>query len=495
MNIFLVEDERWALAELAELFKAYEPQHRVYSYDNGDDALEAAERIRPELVVTDITMPGMSGLELVERLSALDPAIRSVILSVHDQFSYAQQGLKLGVIDYLLKPVKREALYETIDHAIERIQSDEKLRSAKDKWLLSQMLLHPEPVDSPLFDEIFEQPYFMVLVMAEQGMVNMPPAVDDSLREFMNYAAGGGYMVELDGQRKILLYPLTEPGVLQRYETGLHQWFHEAKRDGVMHVGWGLKQAKTLLHAAYRLLDSSMEANRSFALSTWISPNENDCEANLSDLWDDIRVLEAFIKKGQMAKIKETAATIVAKIAGKRVPRRQLMIFLNDMAYSLKYKLQQESVERWQADSELQGVFEGASTFIELGRHLEHFALSLCAQTVSQDTLPKELIPVLLKWIHQNYHQNIYLQQFASEHHVSIGYLSRLFKAQTGQSFSDYLATYRMEKAKEFLVGGIERIQDVCHMVGYEDVKYFSHLFKRTVGVTPTEYQKQLQVK
>ncbi|MNJ64083.1 HTH-type transcriptional activator Btr [compost metagenome] len=153
--------------------------------------------------------------------------------------------------------------------------------------------------------------------------------------------------------------------------------------------------------------------------------------------------------------------------------------------------MQQDSAEWRGTDTELQGVFEGVSTFEELGRHLEQFALSFCPQNVSQDTLPKALIPIRLNWMHQNYHQNIFLQQFASEHHVSLGYLSRLFKAQTGQSFSEYLAGYRMEKAKEFLAGGIERIQDVCQMVGYEDVKYFSHLFKRIVGVTPTEYQKK----
>ncbi|MUG45257.1 response regulator transcription factor [Paenibacillus woosongensis] len=493
MNIFLVEDERWALAELVELFKAYEPRHRVYSYDNGDDALEAAVRIRPELVVTDITMPGISGLELVERLAELDSTIRAVILSVHDQFSYAQQGLKLGVIDYLLKPVKKEALYDTIDHAIERIQSDMKLRSAKNKWLLSQMLLHSEPVDSPLFDEIYEQPYFIVLAMAEQGLAHMPSAAEEGFREFVNHAAGGSYMVELDAQRKILLLPFNDQGQIKRYENDLHEWFLEAKQDGPIHVGWDLKQAKASLHAVYRGLDERVETNRRFAQSTWIGRNEAVSEVNLSDLWDDIRVLEAFIKKGQMTKIKETVATVVAKIANKRVARHQLMIFLNDMAYSLRYKLQQGAVDWRQTDSEVQGNFEGVATYEELGRHLEHFALSICAQTVSSDTLPKELIPVLLKWIHQNYHQNIFLQQFASEHHVSLGYLSRLFKTQTGQSFSEYLASYRMEKAKEFLAGGIERIQDVCQMVGYEDVKYFSHLFKRIVGITPTEYQKKLQ--
>lgn len=496
MNIFLVEDEHWALAELVELFKAYEPQHRIYSFDNGDDALEAAQTIRPELVVTDITMPGISGLELIARLLDIDPTIRAVILSVHDQFSYAQQGLKLGVVDYLLKPVKKDALYETIDHAIQRIQTDEKLVSAKNKWLLSQMLLHPEPVDSPLFDEIYRQSYFMALFSAEKGLSNLPLAVGERIRKLAKNTSGGssGYLIELDAQRKVLLSPLKDSTEFTHHEALLRQVYHEVKHELILHIGCAVKPAKESLYEAINVLDATLQEQRRFAQATWIGQAESGSEACLTELWDDVRVLEAFIKKGQVNKIREYAAAIVAKISKKRVTRRQLMIFLNDMVYSLRYKMQQESVEWRQADTEMQAVFAGISTYEELGSHLEMFALSFCAQNVSQDTLPRELIPVLLHWIHQNYHLNIFLQQFASEHHVSLGYLSRLFKAQTGESFSEYLARYRVEKAKEFLAGGIDRIQDVCQMVGYEDVKYFSNLFKRIVGVTPTEYQKKRKI-
>jgi YesN/AraC family two-component response regulator len=86
------------------------------------------------------------------------------------------------------------------------------------------------------------------------------------------------------------------------------------------------------------------------------------------------------------------------------------------------------------------------------------------------------------------------LQQFAAEHHVSLGYFSRIFKSQTGTTFSDYLAGYRIRKAKELLSGGIERLQEVSRMVGYEDTKHFSALFKKIVGETPIKYAKKHSV-
>lgn len=96
-----------------------------------------------------------------------------------------------------------------------------------------------------------------------------------------------------------------------------------------------------------------------------------------------------------------------------------------------------------------------------------------------------------MNWIHANYQGELSLQQFASEHHVSLGHLSRLFKSQTGYTFSDYVIGYRIGKAKELLADGTSRPSEVGELVGYEDSKHFSHLFKRITGETPTAYAKR----
>jgi two-component system response regulator YesN len=96
-----------------------------------------------------------------------------------------------------------------------------------------------------------------------------------------------------------------------------------------------------------------------------------------------------------------------------------------------------------------------------------------------------------MNWIHANYQGSLSLQQFASEHHVSLGHLSRLFKSQTGYNFSDYVIGYRIGKAKELLADGTSRPSEVGELVGYEDAKHFCHLFKRLTGETPTAYAKR----
>ncbi len=171
MKLFLVEDEHWALKELVALCQIYEGEHTIYSFDNGDDALLQANDTRPDLVITDITMPGMNGLQLIRELNKLDPSVKFVILTVHDQFSYAQEGLRLGVIDYLLKPIKKDALYETIDRAFVRIASDEKIKSARNKWYLSQMLVSSNRHEGELYYKSYRSESLMIEVMVDEGHV------------------------------------------------------------------------------------------------------------------------------------------------------------------------------------------------------------------------------------------------------------------------------------------------------------------------------------
>ena len=492
MNIFLVEDECWALMELEALCKAYEPEHRIYAFDNGDDAYQAALRIRPDLVVTDITMPGMSGLELISRLVELDPTVRAVILTVHDQFSYAQQALRLGVIDYLLKPVKKETFYQTIDEAVRRVQNDENLQQAKVKWLISQLLLKPEPSGSELEGELFREPCFLIEVIVEEGWNTVPPEVKSRMACFPEQAAAGRpcYVVELDASRLAMLLPITGSNAAAVYASELHKWFDEISRQVVMHVGYRIKPVNENLYQVFHQLDKQLHDQMMFARPTWVEPSGSRQEADLDDVWDDVRMLGTHIKKGEILKIKETALHVAAKLSRKPLTRRQLETFVIDAVYSLRYKLLQTPAEMNDADMKLR--LEDIHSYEELRGKLEQWFTDLCVRNGSRDSDPKELVPVVINWIQKSYHQNISLRQFANDHHVSLGYLSRLFKLQTGESFSEYLARYRIEKAKEFLAGGVERIRDVCHLVGYDDVKHFSHIFKRMVGETPKVYQKKM---
>lgn len=498
MNIFLVEDEYWALAELVELFKVYEPEHKVYAFDNGEDAILAAETVHPHLVLTDINMPGMDGLSLAERLNQKDASIKKIIVSVHDQFEYARKGMIFGVADFLVKPVKKETLYKAVNQMLEQLTHENK---QSEEWLqgsLAHMLLTPDHLVHPKLRRFYSEVYYMVLIHLDEGaacrswketgwdLVKLKKAlIEGSSAEI--------HGVELDCRQRVFL--IAEPQMrvedVQQHTAALfEQLLHPVQH---VHMAFTKKPASQSLYDSFSRLNQQLKDWRLFGMPSLVFTKESKADADLTGAWDRVRVLETHYKRGELAKGKAALQCLLKELRHKEVTRRQLALFAGDLLFSLKFnKYGSRSGSVGVRDLyEDPGLLQHISGYEELLTCLHEKIVSLYGEDEPKDTSPKGLIPVLLKMIHHQYQGSLSLQQFAAEHHVSLGYLSRMFKAQTGLTFSEYLTEYRIRKAKELLSGGVERLQDVSRMVGYEDPKHFSALFKKQVGETPMMFAKK----
>lgn len=502
MNIFLVEDERWALAELIELFKVYEPSHKIFAFENGEDAISAANITVPQLVLTDINMPGIDGLELISELNKADSTIKGIILSVHDQFAYAQKGMKIGVIDYLLKPVKKDVLYKTVDKAIQNIENDSKQLEERINWSVTQMLFAATMQDNEIAASIFQRKYGMALLLLENWAASKSwreTGITD--REIKQHFLSGYvqeheiHCISIDSQRKAILVPADDDSRCPSIKTGLTSLFrHLNERHICVHISYILKKEKENANKCFTFLNKQLEEHRKLGVSTFIGPETKAEDADVGGVWGKVRVLQTLLKKGDILKGKETVDKLLLELQKKEITVRQLMLFMNDLFYSLKYNLQSSSkteinISKLQEDIK---VLNEISGYPELSEWLVSQTFSLFSESGSKDLKPKGLVPILLNWIHTNYQNDLSLQQFAGDNHVSLGYLSRLFKSQTGSTFSDYVIRYRVGKAKELLEGGVERLSDVCGLVGYEDPKHFSLLFKKIVGEPPNAYAKRM---
>jgi len=500
MNIFLVEDEYWALAELVELFKVYEPEHRVYAFENGEDAMLAAATIHPHLVLTDINMPGMDGLALVERLHQLDPNIRKVIVSVHDQFEYARRGMKFGVADFLVKPVKKDVLYKAVDHMLEQLQQVSKHSAQWLQGALAKMLLTPDRMQHPNLDRYFMEACQIMLIRLDEGDFRKSWKESEfSLEQLIAPLAGGSAAevigVELDCRQRVLI-ALDQPtcqaqaDILKSAAVLLDQ----LKLSGHhVHIGVAKKPAGCSLFDTFSRFSQQLKDNRLFGLPSLIMAEEKRAEPDLTAVWERVRVLETHYRKGELAKGKADLQILLKELRHKEITKRQLELFVGDMLFSLRFNkhgMRNGSIG-------VHGLYEDPSTIQHLSSYdellicLHDKIIALYGEDQQSETTPKELIAVLVNLIHHNYQHMISLQQFAAEHHVSLGYLSRMFKAQTGLTFSEYVTEYRIRKAKELLHSGIERLQEVSRLVGYEDPKHFSLLFKKQVGETPMMYAKR----
>ena len=430
------------------------------------------------------------------------------MLSVHDQFAYAQRGMKLGVIDYLLKPVKKDVLYKAIDKAIQGIADDGRSKDDRMNWSLMQQLIAAEAPETGTAAPLAQRRCGLALLQID----NKPgPAGsgDDAcagrraaaLKSHFRHPRLEGqelHCLTIDAKRKVFLAPVPDDCLAEAFRSGLRAMHESLLRLGMQaHIPYAFKEERERLNQSYDALLRRFEAQMLFGQSTWIEPpvrNEKIRQANLAAAWEKVRVLQTHLKQGDVRKGRETIRKLGDELRARAVTVKQLKLFVNDRVF-VEIQPRGVGARRDQPGQAAGGHQhpERVATYEQLTGWLADRAFALVGERRAGRPESEGLVPVLLNWIHANYSHELSLQQFAFDNHVSLGYLSRLFKSQIGLTFSEYVIRHRIAKAKELLDEGDARLSDVRSLVGYEDAKHFSELFKKSSasGLTRTQSGKR----
>lgn len=493
MNIYVVEDEYWALMELEALMRRYETEHQIYCFGNGDDAYEAMKSIRPELVITDITMPGMDGLELVAKVKELSADIECVLLTVHDTFDYAKQGIHLGVADYLLKPINKDTLFETIDWILQVIEEKHSEREALQNWSLTQLLSNATEKENEQL-ALFDQQSFdmLYLLLGNWEASHSWSDIDDYTEEIKQLLGPDEvWFLPIDQRRKVILIPSQSAADKQ---IDIYRKIHsKLNQKCLVHIGYLFKTAEEKLRHAFDRLHRSMEQSILFGHASFVICDSVKKEVDVQALWNYVRLMENALSNGEFGSLKPIISKLMCEIEKKHLTQRQLVRLLWDMYYAISYKLENRLINEKTRIKDMEEKLAQMYTFLtfhEVEGLINQLVLYIAEDLKPLNLAPKHLIPIVEKWVKTDYAKNITFQQFADEHHVSLSYLSREFKEQTGVTFSEYLTQYRIKKAKEFLDSGLQRTAEVGEMVGYQDPKHFRTVFKKVTGITPTEYRR-----
>ncbi len=489
--IFVVEDEHWALKEMVLLLKKYEHQHQIYAFENGIEALTKMEEVIPDLLITDITMPGMTGLELIERSLVLDPSMKSIILTVHDEFEYAKKGIKLGVLDYLLKPIKQASLYEAIDQSIEKIEVEKRELQHHQQWSINQLLFSSTPTRSTK-NEFDKQPFVITYLVLENWKASKGWDELNLGNQIIKEYFPADFkekvtIVTIDSRRKLILIPYQDSSYTH-VQPMMYRIYQFMNQYGMIHVSYGIKDTDRGLREVFDAVQRQLEDNILFGRSSFVEPNQNYQEKDLTEIWMKIRILEVSIRNGDVHKVKKQVREMINEIADKQISLRQLSRLINNMYYAMIYKLTNQIIQVEQSSVNVNLLSE-FSSFKQLEEWMVELLSQLSDQYSSIERTPKHLIPKVIEWIKHSYQDNITFQQFADDHHVSLSYLSREFKEQIGVTFSEYLMEFRMNKAKKYFDEGMEKTSEVGFLVGYHDPKHFRTVFKKMTGMTPREFK------
>jgi|GEM_PF-603614 len=405
-KVMIVEDE-WIVREGLRHTIAWEEAdcQVVGEAANGADALKQLAALQPDIILSDIRMPGMSGIEMARQAKELCPDAEMIFLTGFDDFAYVQQALRLGACDYMLKPVDPDELMKVIHRAVERLREQRKARSEREE--LRRQLKESQPITiEPLAR-------FMLLGQADEAQVEQWARHTDHCSPKAIVIAAAW---EEEGTRLTLC-----------------EWFRD---QGAPQAG-ASSAAEQPWWVTVPLTEHSLAAiGFTESGDEWTAP------------------LQSFIEQHQLLDLRIGISGPHDRISGLRSAYHEALS-------ALEYA--QASKRVWQYDAKAN--------------------IRFCDDWSLAD---------VLKDIHQRFDEDISLQEMAARLHMSESNFSKLFKKYAGSSFSEYVTGIRMKKAKELLRKPDAKVYEVALRSGYQDQRYFSQIFRRWTGLTPTEYRQRL---
>lgn len=489
---------------------------------NGLEALELVKQIRPDILITDIRMPGCYGLELIQHAKEILPQLEIVIISGYAHFEYAQSAIKHGVGDYLLKPIQKGELMSTLKKLGDRCRARQaegqqaiRQYSPADRFRLQNRLildLAERRLNAPSAT-LLEQEYCfpvqhgllqIMLLKLDYDLEQFSPASVGVIWEkakkifepiLLPMCHGLVFYFQDSWGCAILNYPPAQREALRgRLREGLNQLVAQQALFGPVACSLALSTptdrpeelpqrfgevndtiCERLLEGSGRLLEGRPAAS--------CLADENLLERygrNVELLKDTLGQLQA----GQAAAQLEESAMAVPGVRG-----RELLELVRAAGKLFALRICGEDAR--QQTERFERQCQQCSRAPELFACLRAFQQRLLESTLQRrESESQRPIRVAKQYVQRHYSENITLEDVCAAAGFSVSYFSALFKKETGEGFAKYLTRVRMERAKELLQETNLPVAEICSQVGYGDLKHFNQTFKKVTSLSPGQYRK-----
>lgn len=536
MKVFLVEDE-YIVREGIKNNIDWEKNGYDFCGEasDGELAFPMISEKRPDIVITDIRMPFMDGIELSRMIKEEYPEIKIIILSGHEEFEYAKAAIQIGVEEYLLKPINGDELLQVVNRVAQKIkeenesretlqegEGDENFEYAK-RQLLSSLIDDNASLSDAMEQgkkihlNLMAQCYNIMMLKLqrknkEQGfsqrILELYKTMEDTLKE----QDGQSIMFDRAPEGKVILFMGSGEEEIRRNMDVFAGQFREIlpEYEDVTYFGsvgvpvMRLRELGESYEAAshgfsYRFLT---EPNQIVDNHTVFDQTRNEkkfsCSIGSVDIQNlDKQKIESFLKGGEMDEIHFFVEEYMKNTgdAGKNsMIFRQYIVM--DMFFAASHFLTQitdgreQLGEPFESPEQMQKIVSDLEATVVYIKELFTKVMQVRdAQTTEHNS---DVVENAKKYISENYHdEELTLNTVAHEVNVSPNHLSAMFSQKTGQTFVKYLTDVRMHRAKELLKCTSKRSNEICEEVGYRDSHYFSHLFKKNVGCSPIQYRER----
>lgn len=520
-NILLVDDEPRQLRAMATIIKSLRPYYELRTAADGVEALTLINQFPIDVVMTDICMPVMDGMELLKHLSAQNYQGKLVLITGYGDFNYAQQAIRLGIFDYIVKPIGKPDLEQLLDKLDQVLESE---REEDNKWTeithkldasiiayQHQLLLDWLQGNSDgselrkiLYPKTDEHKGLLIVMRCKKKTVEQGKEKEESqlflkkVSDLFQELSSLTISLELDGKLVMLVAhqnvdSLISNSLLSSLEAMINDC--RSEHDIVCTAGcfnvnennWS--HGNTCYDYATQALDRSFILGSGQVIPYWVS----DEGKRSMDFFEQEQQFSTAIQNGNVEQINKYINDLLEKVKlitypkAKSIKEDCVRLILNRLKEA-QYLSSQEEL------SLLSANFENNMMICEDYRELRH-TMKNAAMSISElyrrtnEDKNYLMMQKCRMYIQEHYQEDVSLESIAQFFHFNASYFSTLFKAHTNMNLIDYIISVRMDKAKQLLLQSNDSISNIAQKTGYKNVGYFIRTFKRINGFSPKKFR------
>jgi len=529
-KLLIADDEYLVLDSLKMIIsKNVENIDIVGTAGTGREAVEKAIELKPDIIFMDIHMPGIDGIEAIRQIKAAGSNALFVIITAYEFFDYAKDAINLGVSEYILKPVNKSKVIETLNNLCDTIRQNRRLllREVELKEKINRIIpfIEGQFVSYQLFTlgtisdiEFYEDIFNMSL---RQGY-----AVTVLFKSFEGKVREDNFKLSLNKQnfyekfsmelrrmcpclignplldRITAFVPVAEKMDSYEIRNGSIRIARQIKErikpctdiDYTIGIGRSYEAGSFSKSCNEAYMAASVPRGQSVMHYEDIIPSNNipDTYPAQKEALFANRILTGNIQ-GAEEVFKDIYLWLIGSYSEDMDKLKSKLIdLLFVIEKALPYKVSSFSKSK---QSYILSILKTNSKEA-LGNQFLHIISGLSDEIQAQIRSEIDgIIPRVLKYLNNNYHREITLADAAKSVNISYYYFSKIFKDEVGKNFSDYLTELRIEKSMKFLENSRISIKEVCQKIGYNDPNYYCKIFKKITGMTPTEYRAAVSIR
>jgi two-component system, response regulator YesN len=534
MKVLIVDDEKhvreairmlvdWESYGIVEIMEAPE----------GAAAVQLIKSNQPDIIFTDMLMPIMNGSELLEWIQEFSPSSKTIVISGHDDFGYVRHTIKYGGMDYILKPIDEEQLNEALRKAVDARKTEVITRSNNQDQRIKLNQIKPiywdkvfttlteDPGIYPSLEEELESEFAIaketrqvrVAVLSLETMQQkikdkfasnldlLTYAIANIANEFLEQARSGYAFRNLSKVSEMVIVAWgkvdTFPALVHSTNEGIYRTLGVRFDFGIGTV----RRFPAELPISYQEATAVLRKRNLLRSGDRIHLHSDKNSASMTALGfgkyqEDIRMA---LLSASHEQIRSAVASWFKEVRElDSITIEQLDLWVHEFAvFRARYvkveladSLVNERLRAMEPSTFITPVDEEGRLSISLWQEEFTQLMLTCSDLLAERSSKSSNIQEIANYIQAHYQADISLQDIADRYSLSREYISRKFKQEMNENISDFIGRIRIEKAKLLLLNPQLRIAQIAEMIGYQDEKYFSKVFKKLVGVSPNQYRK-----